>query len=316
MRALVLNEKLSFDPHYAQPAPRRGESLVRVHMAGICGTDLELASGYMTYSGIPGHEFIGHVQESADSRMIGMRVAGEINAACGTCDFCLAELGRHCVNRTVLGIVGRDGSFADYLTLPNENLVPIPDALSDEVAVFIEPVAAAYEIFAQTQIGRNQTIAVLGDGRLGAVVAMVLKGEGYRPLLAGHHEEKLQCLARLGIAVELEAKLNSGFDVVIDSSGSSAGFNRAATLVKPRGRLILKSTAAASAPMNLAPLVVNEITVVGSRCGRFAPAVAALAEDKLDPRPLISAHYPLEQAVEAFAAASIPANFKVLLNIS
>ncbi|MGH7917876.1 MAG: zinc-binding dehydrogenase, partial [Candidatus Binataceae bacterium] len=203
-----------------------------------------------------------------------------------------------------------------YLTLPNENLVPIPETLSDEVAVFIEPVAAAYEIFEQTQIGRNQTIAVLGDGRLGAVVAMVLKGEGYQPLIAGHHAEKLQLLARLGIEAELETKLATGFDVVIDCSGSSAGFNRAAALVRPRGRLILKSTAAASAPMNLAPIVVNEITIVGSRCGRFAPAVAALAEDKLDPRPLISAAYPLEQAVEAFTAASLPTNFKVLLNIS
>jgi threonine dehydrogenase-like Zn-dependent dehydrogenase len=314
MRALVLDRTLSFEPDYPTPSPRDGESLVRVDMAGICGTDLELVSGYMAYTGVPGHEFVGHVVETTDPRLLGMRVAGEINAACGVCDFCIAGLGRHCANRTVLGILGRDGAFADYLTLPNENLIPIPSSVPDELAVFVEPVAAAYEIFEQMVLDRNQKIAVLGDGRLGAVVAMALKAEGYRPLLAGHHEVKLQFMARLGIEVELEEKLKGGFDVVADCTGSSSGFNRAAALVKPRGCLILKSTAAADAPMNLAPIVVNEITVVGSRCGRFAPALAALSAQRFDPRPLISATYSLAAGIDAFAAAAAPDNFKILLN--
>ncbi|MGH7933309.1 MAG: MDR/zinc-dependent alcohol dehydrogenase-like family protein [Candidatus Binataceae bacterium] len=316
MRALVLNQRLSFQSDYRQPQSYPGESTVRVHLAGICGTDLELARGYMAYVGVPGHEFVGHVVESGQPRLLGVRVTGEINAACYACECCFAGLGRHCPNRTVLGILGRDGAFADYLRLPDKNLVPIPDSMPDELAVFIEPVAAAYEIFDQVRIGRDQKIAILGDGRLGATVAMVLNAEGYEPIVGGHHEAKLQHLAALGLKVELEARLEAGFDVVADCTGTSAGFNRAAALVKPRGRLILKSTAAANAPMNLGLIVVNEITVVGSRCGRFAPALAAIKEGRVDPRPLISATYPLERGLAAFQAAATSTNFKVLLKIS
>ena len=213
-------------------------------------------------------------------------MVGEINAGCGRCDFCLAAMERHCPNRTVLGILGRDGCFAEYLRLPDRNLLAVPDTMADEVAVFTEPVAAACEILEQTRIARNATIAVLGDGRLGAIVAMVLKANEYAAVVGGHHREKLARLNEIGIAAGFEADLRPGFDVVIDCTGASAGFARAIELVRPRGTIVLKSTAAAAASLNLAPrlneIVVNEISVVGSRCGRFAPALDMLASGKLD----------------------------------
>jgi 2-desacetyl-2-hydroxyethyl bacteriochlorophyllide A dehydrogenase len=313
MRALVLDRELKLQENYPDPVPTPGESIVRVRVAGICGTDLELARGYMTYSGVPGHEFVGQVTHTNAPALAGRRVGGEINAACGRCDLCRAGLGRHCPDRTVLGILGRDGAFADYLRLPDENLIPLPDSIDDELGVFIEPVAATYEIFEQTRLRRDERILVLGDGRLGALVALVLRAEGYAPLLAGHHREKLDRIAALGVQVELEKTLRPGFDVVVDCTGNSEGLNRALGLVRPRGRVILKSTSAAGATLNLAAAVVNEITIIGSRCGRFAPAIAALAGGKLDPRPLISKVYHLDDAIEAFAAARESPNFKVLL---
>jgi len=320
MRALVLDRELSLNREYPDPQLRPGESIVKVRLAGICGTDLELARGYMTYRGVLGHEFVGEVAESADAALIGRRVVGEINAACGRCDACLAAMERHCPHRTVLGILGRDGCFADYLRLPDRNLLAVPDSLSDEVAVFTEPVAAACEIFEQTRIARNAAVAVLGDGRLGAIVAMVLKANEYAAVVGGHHREKLSRLSALGIAAELEAGLRPGFDVVIDCTGASAGFARAIELVCPRGTIVLKSTAAAAVGLNLAPrlndIVVNEISVVGSRCGRFAPALDLLVSGKLDVAALISAVYPLDDGIAAFAAAAEPSNFKLLLKVS
>src|SRR5208283_4007002 len=242
--------------------------VVRVSFAGICGTDLEIARGYMQYRGVPGHEFVGRVVESQNSALRGKRVVGEINAGCGRCTTCAAGLARHCPNRTVLGILGRDGAFADFLRLPDLNLIPIPDSIPDDVAVFVEPLAAAYEIFEQVHLARNQTIVVVGDGRLGTLVALALKGEKYLPILAGHHQEKLARLDELGLETAEESSLRDKFDVAIDCSGTESGFRRAVELVRPRGKIILKSTAAAAAEINLAPVVVNEITVVGSRCGR------------------------------------------------
>jgi len=240
-------------------------------------------------------------------------VVGEINAACGQCAWCLDGLSRHCPNRTVLGIVARDGAFAEFLRLPDENLIALPDSISDELGVFVEPVAAIYEIFEQTKLRRDHKIAVLGDGRLGALAAIVLRAEDYAPVLAGHHRDKLDRLAALGLEVKLEDQLEPGFDVVIDCTGNSAGLNRALALVRPRGTVILKSTAAASASLNLAQAVVNEITIAGSRCGRFAPAIAALASGKIDPRPLVSSIFPLDDAAAAFTAAGRSPSFKVLL---
>jgi len=320
MRALVLDGQLKSQSDYPDVEPRPGESIVKVLMAGICGTDLELARGYMTYRGVLGHEFVGEVVESADARLTGRRVVGEINAGCGHCDLCLAAMERHCPHRTVLGILGRDGCFAEYLRLPDRNLLAVPGTMADEVAVFTEPVAAACEILEQTRIARNATIAVLGDGRLGAIAAMVLKANDYAAVVGGHHHEKLARLNEIGIAGGFEADLRPGLDVVIDCTGASAGFARAIELVRPRGTIVLKSTAAAAASLNLAPrlndIVVNEISVVGSRCGRFAPALDTLASGKLDVTALISAVYPLEDGIAAFAAAADPSNLKVLLKLS
>jgi len=313
MRALLIDPELTLHNDYPDPAPAPGESIVRVRIAGICGTDLELARGYMSYRGVPGHEFVGEVVDTQTGALAGRRVVGEINAACGRCVWCQDGLGRHCPNRTVLGILGRDGAFAEYLRLPDENLIALSDSITDELGVFVEPVAAAYEIFEQSKLRRDHKIAVLGDGRLGALTAIVLRAEDYAPLLAGHHRDKLDRLAALGLEVQLEDRLEPGFDVVIDCTGHSAGLNRALALVRPRGKIILKSTAAAGASLNLAKAVVNEITIVGSRCGRFAPAIAALASGKVDPRPLISAVLPLDDAPAAFAAAGRSPNFKVLL---
>lgn len=313
MRALLIDRELSLRKDYPDPARTPGESIVRVRMAGICGTDLELARGYMSYRGVPGHEFVGEVADTTSAALADRRVVGEINAACGRCERCIGGFRRHCPHRTVLGILGRDGAFADYLRLPNENLLPVPDSIPDEAAVFVEPIAAAYEIFEQTHLRRDERIAVLGDGRLGALAAMVLRAESYAAVLGGLHRDKLERLAALGLEVKLEDELKPGFDVVIDCTGHGGGLNRALELVRPRGKLILKSTAAAAATLNLARAVVNEVTIIGSRCGRFAPALDALAAGKLDPRPLISAVYPLDDAVAAFSAAGRPPYFKVLL---
>jgi len=313
MRALVIDRQLSFRSDYPDPQPAPGESIVRVDLAGICGTDLEIAQGYMAYRGVPGHEFVGHVIHSSNPKLVGARVVGEINAACGRCAYCARGVGRHCPNRTVLGILGRDGAFADLLRLPDENLIPIPDSLADDAAVFTEPLAAAYELLQQIHIPLDKSILVLGDGRLGAIVGLALRGEGYEPLLGGHHREKLDRLSKLGIAAIAEDQLAGRHDFVIDCTGSPAGLARAIDLVKPRGAIILKSTAALEANVNLSPLVVNEITVIGSRCGAFQPALDALAEGRIDPRPLIDAAFSLGDAMAAFEAARNPLNFKILI---
>jgi threonine dehydrogenase-like Zn-dependent dehydrogenase len=270
----------------------------------------------MGYRGIPGHEFVGRVAETSDPKLRGQRVVGEINAACGRCAYCRSGLTRHCPERTVLGILGRDGAFAEYLRLPDENLLPVPDSIPDETAVFTEPLAAAYEIFEQLHIARDRSIVVLGDGRLGALIALALKREGHLPVVAGHHPEKLGRLVSLGLSASLEPDLKERFDYVVDCTGHGDGLRRGIELVKPRGTIILKSTAAAGAALNLAPLVINEITVLGSRCGRFAPALAALERGTLDPRPLIDGTFPLEEGAAAMEAAEKTSNFKILVKPS
>lgn len=313
MRALVFDGKLELRIDYPKPQPLRGESIVEVVLAGVCGTDLEITRGYMAYRGVPGHEFVGRVVESEAKELIGRRVAGEINASCGRCNWCIDGLGRHCPSRTVLGILGRDGAFAEYLRLPEANLLPIPDTVTDEAAVFIEPLAAAGEIFEQVHLRRTDRIAVLGDGRMGAMAGLVLSAEGFVPVVAGHHPEKLARLGAMGLQTSMASELAPGYDVVIDCTGQSAGFPAALGLVRPRGTLILKSTAAADAAMNLAPVVINEITVIGSRCGRFAPAIERLATAGIDPRPLIDGAYTLDEGVAALAAAADKSKFKIVI---
>ncbi len=313
MRALVFDGNLHLRTDYPDPTPLPGESIVKVELAGICGTDLEITRGYMGYRGVPGHEFVGRVVQSEIATMVGRRVVGEINASCGKCDRCIDGLGRHCATRTVLGILGRDGAFAEYLRLPNANLLPLPDTVADESAVFVEPYAAACEIFDQARLRRTDRIAILGDGRLGAMVALALHGDQFTPVVAGHHPEKLKRLSALGLRTQLAEELAPGYDVVIDCTGHSDGFTLAIATVRPRGTIILKSTAAAGAAINLAPLVINEITVIGSRCGRFQPAIAALAAARFDPRPLIDGEFSLDDGVAAFAAAADKSKFKIVI---
>jgi threonine dehydrogenase-like Zn-dependent dehydrogenase len=313
MNALVFDRELEFRADYPTPQAGPGESIVRVSLAGICGTDLEIAHGYMAYRGVPGHEFVGCVADTANSKLRGRRAVGEINAACGHCENCNSGLARHCPTRTVLGILGRDGAFAEYLRLPDENLIPVPDSIPDDAAVFVEPLAAAYEILEQVHLARNHRIAVLGDGRLGAMVAIVLQSEKFRPLIFGHHAEKLKRLAELGLATAIDSSMHDRFDTVVDCTGHGEGLSRAIEIVKPRGMIILKSTAAQGAAINLAPVVVNEITVVGSRCGRFRPALDALAAKKIDPTPLLDGIFTLNDGLAAFRAAENPLNFKIVL---
>ncbi|HLG73191.1 MAG TPA: alcohol dehydrogenase catalytic domain-containing protein [Chloroflexota bacterium] len=302
MKALVFGpDGLRFERNHPEPEAAEGEALVRVRLAGICNTDVEIVRGYMGFAGVPGHEFVGEVD--------GQRVAGEINAACGHCSWCERGLGRHCPNRTVLGILGRDGTFAEYLTLPRENLHPLPDSLDDEVAVFVEPTAAAFEILEQVPLSGEERVALLGDGKLALLIAQVLRRR-CRLSVFGKHQEKLRLLRDVDWSVEPPA---GQFDVVVEATGSERGFQQALELVRPRGTLVLKSTVAAGAQLNLAPIVINEVTVVGSRCGLFEPAIAALASGEVDPRPLISAVYPLEEGLAAFDRAQQPGVLKVLL---
>ena len=313
MRALFFDGQLHLRTDHPDPAPMAGESIVKVSLAGICGTDLEITRGYMEYRGVPGHEFIGRVVQSEIAALVGRRVVGEINAACGKCNWCIDGMRRHCPTRTVLGILGRNGAFAEYLQLPNENLAPLPDALTDESAVFTEPFAAACEIFEQAHLKRTDRIVVLGDGRLGAMVALALQGEQFTTVVAGHHQEKLQRLAALGLHTQSTDEVEPGYDVVIDCTGRGEGLALAIATVRPRGTIILKSTAAAGAALNLAPLVINEITLIGSRCGRFGPAITALAHHKCDPRPLIDGEFSLDDGVAAFAAAADKSKFKIVI---
>ncbi|HZR98918.1 MAG TPA: alcohol dehydrogenase catalytic domain-containing protein [Chloroflexota bacterium] len=303
------------------PTPPLGEALVRVRLAGICHTDLELTRGYMGFAGTLGHEFVGEVAEAAPSAgaasalAVGQRVVGEINAACGACAACHAGLGRHCPTRTVLGILGRDGAFADYLTLPLANLHSVPDAVPDEAAVFVEPLAAALEILEQVAIRPTDRVLVLGDGKLGQLVARVLATTGCDLTVVGHHADKRALLAAAGIATRAEPPPDRA-DVVVDCTGRAAGFAEAMGLVRPRGTLLLKSTVATrpgDPPLNLAPLVIDEITVVGSRCGPFAPALRTLAEGRVAVQPLITEEYALADAVAAFQRAAAPGALKVLI---
>ncbi len=303
------------------PTPPPGEALVRVRLAGICHTDLELTRGYMGFAGTLGHVFVGVVAEAAPgvgatrTLAVGQRIVGEINAACGACAACQAGLGRHCPTRTVLGILGRDGAFADYLTLPLANLHPVPDAVPDEAAVFVEPLAAALEILEQVAIRPTDRVLVLGDGKLGQLVARVLATTGCDLTVVGHHADKRALLAAAGIATRAEPPPGRA-DVVVDCTGRAAGFAEAMGLVRPRGTLLLKSTVATrpgDPPLNLAPLVIDEITVVGSRCGPFAPALRALAEGRVAVQPLITEEYALADAVAAFQRAAAPGALKVLI---
>ncbi|HEX7480435.1 MAG TPA: alcohol dehydrogenase catalytic domain-containing protein [Polyangiales bacterium] len=298
------------------PVPKRGpgEALIRVRMAGICNTDLEIARGYMSWSGVLGHEFVGVVEEADDSSLIGTRVAGEINLACHDCDMCRRGLARHCRKRSVLGILGKDGCFAQYLTLPIQNLHRLPDGLRDRAACFVEPVAACYQILEQVFVDQRDRIAVLGDGKLGQLVARVLREAGAELTLVGKHARKLELARSVGIATASASDLPAhAFDTVVEATGSASGMELALSLLRPRGTLVLKSTYHGKLSLDAAPIVIDELTVIGSRCGPFEPAISALSAGCLSPEPLIDAVFPLDDAVAAFRKAEEPGVMKVLL---
>jgi alcohol dehydrogenase len=297
--------------------PRRpgGFALIRLLAAGICNTDLELLAGYYGFRGRPGHEFVGEVIEADDPALVGRRVVGEINLACGRCNWCTAGLGRHCPRRKVLGIVKHPGAFAEFLTLPERNLHPVPDSLSNERAVFVEPVAAACEILEQVRIPPGAPVAVLGDGKLGLLVAQVLAAHGAKVHLYGKHREKLRIAGAAGVHTALAAKRLpvAAYDWVVEATGAAAGLGTAVAMARPRGTVILKSTVHDRVPFDTAPVVVNEVTLVGSRCGPFEPALRLLAEGAVRVDEMVSAVYPLSRAAEALRHAADKGVLKVLL---
>lgn len=298
----------------AVPKRAAGQALIRLVCGGICNTDIELLRGYYGFSGTPGHEFVGEVVACDDAAWVGRRVAGEINLACGRCEWCARGLGRHCPRRTVLGIVKQPGAFREFLTLPVENLVAVPRGVKTEHAVFVEPLAAACEILEQVRIPKGAEVAVLGDGKLGLLVAQVLALHGARVHLYGRHKEKTRIVEPLGVEGRLGAKRpNSAYAFTVEATGSPEGLGSAVAMTRPRGTLILKSTVHGTVPVDTAPIIVNEITVVGSRCGRFAPAMRLLKGGRLQLDAMISAEYPLREAPRAFEEAQAPGVLKVLL---
>ena len=299
------------------PRPKRPEgfALIRLLLGGICNTDLELQRGYYGFRGVPGHEFAGEVLEADTRSFVGKRVVGEINLACGHCEWCARGLGRHCPRRTVLGIVKHPGAFRELLTLPERNLHVVPADLPTERAVFIEPLAAACEILDQVKIPRGGEVAVLGDGKLGLLIAQVLVAHGARVHHFGRHRDKLRISSGAGAAVEVVRKRMpvAAYDWTVDATGSPEGLKQAAAMTRPRGTLIMKSTVHGLAGIDTAPLIVNEITLVGSRCGRFEPALKLLRSGKVCVDDMISAEYPLSRAPEAFVHAAQRGAVKVML---
>jgi len=304
-------------------AERAGEALVRVRRAGVCNTDVEIVRGYAGFEGTLGHEFVGVVESAPEEHaaLVGRRVVGEINAGCGRCELCLGGDTRHCPARTVLGIVGRDGAFAEYLSLPATNLLSVPDEVSDVRAVFTEPLAAACGVLERVEIREGMRVCVIGDGKLGLLCAQAVKAlTNADVLLVGRHESKLRIAARRDIETTTLEKLSTAarrsFDVTIEASGSPGGFATALELLRPRGTLVLKSTFHGATEINAAPVVVDEIQIVGSRCGRFAPALELLRREAVDVESLVAEDYPLSEGVRALARAQAPGVLKVLLSMS
>jgi alcohol dehydrogenase len=324
MRALVFEQTLSFRPRHPEPAAIDGDALLKIRQAGICATDLEITKGYMNFRGVLGHEFVADVVSADNKDLVGQRVVGEINVVCGRCDLCLSGLYNHCRNRSVLGIHKRDGAFAEYIRLPSTNLHIVPRGVDDDAAVFVEPLAAACQVLKQIKLDSKSDalrgrkwVTVLGDGKLGLLVAQVLRNAGCPVRVIGTHPEKLALCEKWQIRSRPLADIlpRHDQDVVVDCTGSAAGFELAMQMVRPRGTIVLKSTAAASKPMNLAPLVVDEITVIGSRCGPFREALRALAEKQVDVASLIHRRMRIEQGVDAMELAARPGVLKVLLTM-
>ena len=313
VRALVLDGQVTFTTDHPKPEPGWGDVLIRVLTAGVCETDLQLVRGYMGYSGVLGHEFVG-VAESGP--WAGRRVVAEINCSCGNCPLCARDLPTHCAKRTVIGILGRDGAFADYLAAPQRNLHVIPDSMPTEIAVFVEPVAAAHQILVQVPVRADHRVVVLGDGRLGNLCAQVLARVSRHVLVVGKHQSKLKLVADQNIATVLlpDVGPDRSADIVVDCTGSDTGLPTALALVRPRGTIVLKTTVAGTQTLAWAPFVIDELTLVGSRCGPFDRAIQALERGEVNVRPLIQERLPLERGVEALDLAS--QRLKVLLDVN
>lgn len=324
MRAIVFDKELKFDNNYPKPLPNKGEALIKVTLAGICNTDYEITKGYMGYSGILGHEFTGIVEDvnsdnEEDKKWIGKRVVAEISWGCNepNCEWCAKKNYRHCPERHTIGIWKKDGAMADYITLPTNILFEIPQNVSDEQAVFVEPLAAACEITEQLHIEPTSKVLVLGDGKLGLTTALALNAMNHDVILVGKHQNKLDIAQAQGVETKLldSLSLNEKYDIVVEATGTTSGFETSMNAVKPRGVLVLKSTVATGKELNLAPIVINEITVLGSRCGQFGPALRLLEKEKIDFSPFISGIYNIEEAIEAFEANKLKENLKILIKI-
>ena len=315
MKALIFDTDLRIE-EVPMPVPGPGEALVRVLTAGICNTDIEIRRGYMAYSGILGHEFVGMVEKAQNSYLTGKRVVGEINCVCGQCRYCKMEMPNHCLNRSVLGIYNRPGAFAEYVTLPEENLHIVPSAIRDDVAVFTEPLAAAFRITEQIPISSNDRILILGDGKLGQLVAQTLWLYSKNIVCVGKHAWKLDMLSSRGIGTIMrDAPLEEQADIVVDATGSPDGLQQALLLVRPEGTVILKTTCVEPLHADSKIAVVNEVRILGSRCGPFRPALEALALGTVETRPMITESYPLDDAPYAMTRAEDPGVMKVLLHI-
>lgn len=319
MKAVVFNDELKLVNDYKKPVPQKGEALVKVTVAGICNTDYEITKGYMGYNGILGHECVGIVEEvnSDDKSLLGKRVVSEISYGCKEpdCEWCAKKLYRHCPNRHTLGIWQKDGCFCEYFTMPIEVLFEVPENVEDEQAVFVEPLAAAVEITEQLHIKPMDRVVVQGDGKLGLITALTLNAMNVNVILVGKHQNKLDIAKAQGVETKLlsDFKIEKIYDVVVEATGSVTGFETAMALTKPRGVLVLKSTVAASKEFNMAPIVIDEITVLGSRCGQFPPALRLLKSGKINLKPLISAEYSIDDAIEAFEKNKEKDVLKVLL---
>ena len=324
MRAVVIDSVEADQTNLAIKRPvlrhipfgeRNGECRIRVTYAGICGTDLELIRGYADYTGIPGHEFVGVVEDAPDRdrHWIGKRVVGEINASCGTCDSCIAGVREHCPTRSVLGILNRDGTFATHISLPARNLHALPDSLSDQAAVFVEPTAAACEILTQVDVTMRTRIAVVGDGRLGLLIGQVLQSTGATVTQVGRHADKLKLAESFGLntALSKDTIASKSFDLTVDATGRPDGLQRAIELVRPRGTVVMKSTFHGATPVQLWPAVVDELTLIGSRCGPFERGIEMLVNRQVKTESLVAGTYSLESFEDAFAFATT--SLKVLL---
>ncbi len=317
MCAIEFRDRLAFRRDYPEPAATADQAIVQVTRASICRTDLEIVKGYMNFQGVLGHEFVGRVCKGPKAWM-DKRVVAEINCICGHCDMCTGGLRNHCRNRTVLGIAGRDGAFADKIVVPIWNLHAVPDSISDDQAVMVEPLAAAFQLVHQMRFDPQHKVIVLGDGRLGQLVARVLVRCCPRLVLVGKHEEKLALADRVHIqTVHLkDFQPRHQADIVVEATGSPAGLELAAETVRPRGTIALKSTYAGRQPLALAQIVINEVTVIGSRCGPFPDALVALARGEVDVTNLLGPHMPLEKAQEAFEMAQRHDVVKVIFDVA